>query len=149
MSEPKITEITNYLEINSQIGTAGMPLRTQFSCIADNGYQVVINLALNESLGAISDESNLVTVLGMKYVHIPVVWENPTISDLDQFFASMQQFHDSKTFVHCVLNMRVSVFVFLYRVIYLHEDHENAYQDVLRIWQPDVIWQSLMDRVMS
>lgn len=126
-----------------------MPLRTQLNCIADNGYQVVINLALNESPGTISDEGNLVTTLKMKYIHIPVVWENPTISDLDQFFESMQQFHESKTFVHCVLNMRVSVFVFLYRVIYLHEDQEDAYQDVLKIWKPDAIWQSLMDRAMS
>jgi protein tyrosine phosphatase (PTP) superfamily phosphohydrolase (DUF442 family) len=149
MSISKITEITNYLEINSHIGTAGMPLSTQFNCIADNGYQAVINLALNESPGAIPDEGILVNTLEMKYIHIPVVWENPTISDLDQFFASMQQMHTSKIFVHCVLNMRVSVFVYLYRVICLHEDHENALQDVFKIWKPDVIWQSLMVRAMT
>lgn len=144
-----ITDITNYLEIKPGLGTAGMPTVDQIKSIADAGYQAVINLALDESPGAISDEREMVTSLGMKYIHIPVVWESPQISDLEQFFTSMQVLAGYKVFVHCVLNMRVSVFVYLYRVIHLKEDPEVAFQDLLKIWQPDDTWQDLMDRAMQ
>ncbi|MBW6472212.1 MAG: protein tyrosine phosphatase family protein [Anaerolineaceae bacterium] len=140
-----INVITNYLEIYPWLGTAGMPSDDQIECIANTGYQVVINLALDESPGAITNEQERVTGLGMKYIHIPVVWVSPQISDLEQFFTIMQQLADYKVFVHCVLNMRVSVFVYLYRVISLKEDPEVAFQDLLKIWQPDETWQTLMD----
>lgn len=147
MVDHNITGITNYLEIYPWLGTAGMPTAVQIKSIADAGHQVVINLALDESPGAITYEQERVTGLGMKYIHIPVVWESPQISDVEQFFLIMQQLKGLKVFVHCVLNMRVSVFVYLYRVIHLKEDHEVAYQDLLEIWHPDDTWQDLMDRV--
>ncbi|MBE0686806.1 MAG: protein tyrosine phosphatase family protein [Anaerolineaceae bacterium] len=145
MINHSITDITNYLEIYPWLGTAGMPTDDQIECIANTGYQVVINLALEESPGAIADERERVTRLGMNYMHIPVVWESPQSSDLEQFFTIMQQLADYKVFVHCVLNMRVSVFVYLYRVIHLKEDPAVAYQELLEIWQPDETWQTLMD----
>jgi len=145
MVDHSLTGITNYLEITPSLGTAGMPTAAQIKSIADAGYQVVINLALNDSPGAISDEKELVTSLGMKYIHIPVVWESPQISDLEQFFKIMQQLAHHNVLVHCVLNMRVSVFVYLFRVITLKEDPEVAFQDLLKIWQPDKTWQHLID----
>lgn len=146
MMDQAITDITNYLEIYPWLGTAGMPTTNQLKSIAAASFQVVINLALNESPGAISDEVGLVTSFGMKYIHIPVVWESPQISDLEQFLTIMHQLSGYKVFVHCVLNMRVSVFVYLYRVISLKEDPEIALQDLLKIWQPDDIWRNLMDK---
>jgi len=104
---------------------------------------------LDESPGAITDEGEVVTSLGMKYIHIPVIWESPQISDLEQFFTSMQKVKGLKVFVHCVLNMRVSVFVYLYRVIYLKEDPEVAFQDLLEIWHPDNTWQELIDTALK
>ena len=149
MLDHSITAITNYLEIYPWLGTAGMPTADQIACIADAGYQAVINLALDESPGAITDEGERVTSLGMKYIHIPVVWESPQISDLEEFFTSMQQVKGLKVFVHCVLNMRVSVFVYLFRVIYLKEDPEVAFQDLLEIWYPDNTWQELIDTALQ
>jgi len=144
-----ITDITNFLEIDPWLGTAGMPTADQIACIADAGYQAVINLALDESPGAITYEGERVTSLGMKYIHIPVVWESPQISDLEEFFTSMQQVKGLKVFVHCVLNMRVSVFLYLFRVIYLKEDPEVAFQDLLEIWHPDNTWQELIDTALQ
>ncbi len=91
----------------------------------------------------------MVTRLRMKYIHLPVVWESPQISDLDQFFTIMQQSAGYKVFVHCVLNMRVSVFVYLYRVIFLMEDPKIAFQDLLEIWQPDDLWQAFIDTALK
>ena len=122
-----------------------MPNEDQLVCIANNGYNVVVNLALKDSPGVLSNESSLVTALGMQYFHIPVIWEDPQQSDLDHFFKTMQKCQDQKVFVHCVLNMRVSVFVFLYRVMVLKQDVETANQDLLRIWVPDHTWQAFIN----
>ena len=122
-----------------------MPKEGQLACIANNGYEVLINLALLDSPGALPNEDTLVTVLGLQYFHIPVVWESPQPSDLDQFFKTMQRNQNRKVFVHCVLNMRVSVFVFLYRVMVLKENAEKVYQDLLRIWVPDHTWRDFID----
>jgi hypothetical protein len=61
----------------------------------------------------------------------------------------MQSKENEKIFIHCVLNMRVSIFVYLYRVHFLHEAHEVAYPDVLKIWEPDQIWQSFMKEIQA
>ena len=75
-----------------------MPREEQMACIARNGYEVLINLALVDSPGALLDEDSLVTALGLQYFHIPVVWESPQPSDLIQFFEAMQRCQNRKVF---------------------------------------------------
>lgn len=139
-----LTEITNYLEIYPWLGTAGMPTKNQFSCIAKNGFQVVINLALENSPGAILQEETIVRQLGMQYIHIPVQWNQPDRADLTQFFQAMEENQEKKIFVHCVMNMRVSVFVYLFRVLHFKEKADLGYADILKIWQPDAVWQNFI-----
>lgn len=140
-----ITGIVNFLEINPWLSTAGMPTKDQIQSLAEGGFEVVINLSMDQPPDATPHEDALVTSLRMRYIHIPVIWEHPQPSDLAKFFAAMQQFKGSKIFVHCVLNLRVSVFVYLYRLIILQENSKTALQDLFKIWQPDEIWQAFID----
>jgi len=146
---PPITDIINFLAINPLLATGGMPTIDQVQALAEAGFEVVINLALDQSPDAIPEEEVVVTRLGMRYIHIPVIWKHPQLSDLEKFFDSMQQFSSSKIFVHCVLNLRVSVFVYLYRVIVLREVSTIAHADLLKIWQPDDIWQAFIDQTLK
>jgi protein tyrosine phosphatase (PTP) superfamily phosphohydrolase (DUF442 family) len=145
----ELQKITNFLTISESLGSAGQPDENQFVWLRDFGYQVVINLALKDSPQALPDEEKTVTDLGLIYFHIPVIWEAPTRKNLQQFFNTMQQFQDKKIFVHCVLNMRVSAFIFLYRVIILKQSVEIARQDMLKIWQPDETWQKFINDNLS
>jgi protein tyrosine phosphatase (PTP) superfamily phosphohydrolase (DUF442 family) len=140
-----IHEIINFLQIYPNLGTAGQPRRDQFTEIKAAGYGVVINLALNTSTGAILDEQALVTGLGMDYIHIPVVWEKPTSKDLKRFFEVMAQNQTRKVFVHCAMNMRVSAFIFLYRVLQLGVPMEIARQAMSQIWEPNHTWQTFIE----
>jgi hypothetical protein len=45
--------------------------------------------------------------------------------------------------------MRVSAFIFLYRVIILKQSVEIARQDMLKIWQPDETWQKFINDNLS
>jgi protein tyrosine phosphatase (PTP) superfamily phosphohydrolase (DUF442 family) len=102
-----------------------------------------------DSPNALSDEQDLVVAQGMEYVHIPVTWESPTAEDLEHFFAVMDQNHSRKVFVHCVMNMRVSCFVFLYRALRLGVSVEDAWQSVLTIWEPNDVWQRFIDDMLT
>lgn len=143
------TTPTSYLAISPTLGTAGQPTTEQLAAIRAAGYEVVVNLAVPESPNALPNEEELVTAQGMAYVHIPVVWEAPTAEDLDRFFAVMDRNRGRRVFVHCALNMRVSCFVFLYRVLRLGVPAEAAWQDVLAIWEPNPVWQQFVDDALE
>jgi protein tyrosine phosphatase (PTP) superfamily phosphohydrolase (DUF442 family) len=145
----KLEEITNFLIINDHLATAGMPSATQLIAIAQAGYQVVINLALSDSPGALENEAQILMENGCTYVHIPVVWESPTLEKLDQFFQTMDKYKSKKVFVHCVMNMRVSIFVYLYRILRLNQSPEKATIQVLQIWQPDDVWENFIRNAIT
>lgn len=144
-----IEELLNYLPISDTLGTAGQPTADQFIAIRAAGYEVVINLALLTSTNALPNEGALVTAQGMKYVHIPVVWESPERDDLERFFAVMDENRGRKVLVHCALNMRASCFVYLYRVLRLGVPDEVARRDVLAIWEPDDVWRQFVDEMQN
>ncbi len=140
MPPSSVESIVNYLTISDTLGTAGQPSRRQFKAIKAAGYELVINLAMPDSSNALADEADLVAIHGMEYVHIPVVWERPKAGDLDRFFEVMDAHTDRRKLVHCALNMRVSVFVYLYRVLRQGVPPDVAREAMLQIWQPDAVW---------
>jgi hypothetical protein len=48
-----IEDIYNFLKISNSVATAGQPTKKQFLAVSKSGYQVVVNLALPESLNAL------------------------------------------------------------------------------------------------
>lgn len=149
MSTNPIEDIYNYLKLSDSVATAGQPTEAQLSVIKEAGYQVVVNLALPESPNAVPHEPAIVESQGMQYVHIPVVWENPTLEDVARFFAAMEGNADRPVFVHCAANMRVSAFMYLYRLIHQGMSDEQANRDLHRIWIPNDTWQEFIQQVIE
>jgi protein tyrosine phosphatase (PTP) superfamily phosphohydrolase (DUF442 family) len=149
MPSANLDAITNHLLISEAIGTAGQPTATQFADIGAAGYDLVVNLAMPDSTNALPNERELVEEQGMDYVHIPVEWESPTLHDLDQFFEVMRRHADKKVFVHCVLNMRVSCFMLLHRVLRQGVPLATARATLLEIWQPNPVWEAFLQRALD
>jgi protein tyrosine phosphatase (PTP) superfamily phosphohydrolase (DUF442 family) len=147
--EAALEQITNYLEIRPDLGTAGQPTAQQFTAVREAGYEVVINLLPTFAPAYLTGEPDLVTGLGMEYLHIPVIWEHPTSDDLRQFFQAMRDHHGKKIFTHCAMNMRVSAFVFLYRVLIEQTPVETARQDMARIWEPIEPWRIFLEEQLN
>jgi len=143
-----LKSITNFLPIHENLGTAGQPEPEQFALIKQAGYELVINLVPPSSPESLPDEDALVAEAGLDYVHIPVIWTEPTRHDLDLFFAALEQSRSRKVFVHCVLNFRVSAFVFLYRVLIDGVPPETARQTMLQVWEPNPTWQQFIDQCL-
>jgi protein tyrosine phosphatase (PTP) superfamily phosphohydrolase (DUF442 family) len=137
--------IRNFLPLTDRVGTAGQPTAEQFTAIRDAGYEVVINLAMPNSTYALPDEREVVTGHGMRYVHIPVAWESPSVDDARRFFEAMDAAAGRKVFVHCAMNMRVSAFMYLYRTLRDGADPEAAAADLHRLWTPNPTWQQFLD----
>ncbi|MBD3830492.1 MAG: protein tyrosine phosphatase family protein [Arcobacter sp.] len=136
--------ILNYIKINELISTSGQPKIEEFDLIKDEGFEVVINLALCNASNAIENEDRVVTNLGMSYFHIPVDFENPKPSDLKLFINVMQSLGANKVWVHCAKNYRVSAFMYVYHKYVLKTPFENIDLSIFNIWNPDKTWQELM-----
>ncbi|RME35921.1 MAG: phosphatase [Gammaproteobacteria bacterium] len=142
-------EIRNFLHPLPGVYSSGQPLAHQFNEIAAAGVQAVINLALADSEGALPHEGGLVTSLGMDYFHLPVSFEAPTLERLRLFCDLMRVLEGRCLWVHCVLNWRVSAFLYLYHRRILGWNEEESSRFLLPGWQPDGVWRGFIDRALE
>ncbi len=144
-----IQNILNYQPISDKLATSGQPTAEEFGLIHRAGYQTVLNLAPANSSNALPNEQEIVTSLGLDYINIAVVWENPTLEDFSRFCTVMNMHKERPIFVHCALNMRVSAFVYLYRHLLLGTPSSEAYESMIEIWQPNKTWQKFIETVIA
>ncbi|MBL8079451.1 MAG: protein tyrosine phosphatase family protein [Anaerolineales bacterium] len=144
-------DIYNFLQLTDTLFSSGMPTPEQLPLLAENGVQVVINLATSKSEGAIPNEKELIEALKIKYYNIPVEWSAPTAEDLQQFFDLMDEHKKSKVLVHCQANYRATGFVTLYRILRLGWEKDKAFVEMNKIWNPEdfPIWQSFIDKSLN
>src|SRR5688572_16140357 len=145
-SSSSLSQIYNFHAVGDKLGTAGQPTQEQLRLVREAGFEAVINLALPTSDNALANEGSIVTELGMSYVHIPVKFDAPTSQDFRAFCRVMEAFDERPVFVHCAANMRVSAFVFLYRVLRQGVALPNAQRDLHSIWQPDEVWSRFIQQ---
>ncbi len=144
-----VADITNYLEYSDSFSSAGQPGKKQLKAVREAGFERVVFLAFSDHDESIPDEDRIVKELGMEYIHIPVDWEAPTLSDFYAFAAVMKQNPDSKTLVHCQVNFRASAFSFLYRVLYGGIPMDQAKDDMNSVWVPNATWRELIFTVLE
>jgi protein tyrosine phosphatase (PTP) superfamily phosphohydrolase (DUF442 family) len=130
-------KIRHFIPISPFLSTSGQPTEAEIREIAQQGYTTVINLALPNSSFALNDEKSLVESTGMRYISIPVNFDNPTKSDLLLFFAALENHKSEKIWVHCVVNMRVSAFVYLWRVLRQGVAPDDAEIELHDAWVPE------------
>lgn len=145
----RMPALVSFRRHGEYIATAGQPQPQHFPVLARAGYAAIINLATEASSNWLRDEPLICAELGLPYHHLPVTWTRPTPEDFDAFVALLDQYKHQKLFVHCALNMRVSTFMFLHRVLNLGETVEAASQDLHRVWTPDETWQRFIDDMLQ
>ncbi|MEO0367272.1 MAG: protein tyrosine phosphatase family protein, partial [Pseudomonadota bacterium] len=140
-----LENIYNYLAVDEFLTTSGQPDAGELALIAAANYKTVINLAPQSVLeNSLKSEAQLVSELGLQYVHIPVDFKQPTKADFEQFVAAMNQCDDDKVWVHCAANMRVSAFIYCYRVLHCGEAEEQAAARLASIWTPFGVWRKFV-----
>ena len=147
MDESILQGIYNYRRLTDLIATAGQPSEEELTAVARAGFEVVVNLALHDVEYSLPDACRTVESFGMRYIHIPVVWERPLRADLERFFEVMDKLTGKRIFVHCAANKRVSVFMALYRQLRQRWAPEAVIPDVHAIWKPDAVWGQFMKEI--
>jgi len=132
----KMENIYNFLKLSDILFCSGMPTPEQIPAIAESGVKVVINLATSKSEGWMPNERELIEGHNITYYNIPVDWDNPTSNNLNEFMSIMDHHKRQKILVHCQANFRATGFITLYRVVRLGWAEENAFRDLLKIWNP-------------
>ena len=140
-----LTKIYNYHDIPGLFTTSGQPNKYQLKLIAQNGYDVVINLAPSSVLeGSVIDEAEVLTANKVKYIHIPVNFNNPANDDFSLFVKNLNENKDKKIWIHCAANMRVSAFVYKYRRDVLGLEDKQVIKDMELIWSPNRTWNTFI-----
>jgi protein tyrosine phosphatase (PTP) superfamily phosphohydrolase (DUF442 family) len=140
-----MSDIYNFHEVSGLLACAGQPREEQLQNIANDGYKVVINLGLADGRYALKDEAASVKKLGIEYHHIPVIFDEPKMDELESFIELMDKHANEKTFVHCAANYRASVFTGLYLFASNQMDEEQVQDFVDEIWRPDAVWQDFLE----
>ena len=133
-------DIPNWYRLDDHLTTSGQPSGEQLAEIAALGVRDVINLALHDHPRALPDEAATVAALGMRYIHIPVVFDAPTDADFERFCAAMADRGTRPVHVHCIVNARVSAFLYRYRREVLGWDEAQARPALDAIWRPGGVW---------
>jgi protein tyrosine phosphatase (PTP) superfamily phosphohydrolase (DUF442 family) len=143
-----LEEIYNHLQLSDILHSSGMPTPQQVSSLAEEGIQVVINLATPKSENWMPDEQEHVEAQHIAYYAIPVDWDNPTTDDLSKFMVVMDKHKHEKILVHCQANYRATGFIALYRYNFLGWAEENAFRDLRKIWDPAEypVWKKFIEK---
>ncbi len=134
----------NHIDVTPLLSVSGQPTAAQLEKLKARGVQAVIYIAPPTVGTSVKDEPLIVGRQGLLYANIPVDFGNPTQADFDAFTRLLAAWKDKKVYVHCQVNMRGSVFVFLHRVIHDKVPPEQAYEIVRRIWVPDKVWHAFL-----
>jgi protein tyrosine phosphatase (PTP) superfamily phosphohydrolase (DUF442 family) len=138
--------ILNHFQVTDDIASSGQPTVEQFDEIASRGYDAIINLAMPDHENSIANEGSLVTSLGMTYIHIPVPFDAPNEEHFAAFSGYMDALKDKRVWVHCIVNARVSAFLFRY----LQENRSftaaEAKTPILEQWMPEMdnVWKEFI-----
>ena len=142
-------EIRSFVAIDEGLATAGQPTEEQLGLLKSQGFEVVVNLGLLDPSYCLRDEAGTVKALGMRYYHIPVEFQQPTISNFESFQLVMHETQGRKVFVHCAANFRVSCFVSLFGESVLSWTRQQADAHIRRLWEPNEVWSKFLSQVRA
>ena len=139
----------NRVDISEFLSTSGQPAAGYFSVLADQGFEMVINLAPPQSHGSLQNEGGLVASRGLTYVNIPVDWDNPEPEHFEFFAKLLSENQSRKVLVHCQVGFRASIFTFLYRAIFLQRPADEALEFVHQVWAPNDAWTAFANDLLD
>lgn len=142
-----LESVRNFQRISDRLASSGQIADEQVPLLREAGYDVVVNLAVADEERN-GDEGFLVAREGLTYVHIPVDWEQPRLSDVELFFDIMRANAERSVYVHCFANMRASAFVYMYRTLVEGVPEDEARATLDEVWDPWELeqWGGLIDR---
>lgn len=105
-------DIRNWRRRPDGITTSGKLEQGDPARLAAIGVKHVINLALDDHPEALADEAALLDAQCIAYTHIPVPFDAPSLEHVEALREALAS-NDGPTHVHCIMNYRVTAFLYL------------------------------------
>ncbi|MGI9221470.1 MAG: protein tyrosine phosphatase family protein [Woeseiaceae bacterium] len=139
--------VMNYHRVDDRLVTGGHLLDGGTAELKEQGVKVVVDVRDNSPSG----EEQRFAEQGIKWINVPVNWNNPQAADFDKFSAVMTEHQDAHVMVQCAANYRASAMTYLYRVVVEKVPEEEAEKDLHAVWNPDEndTWSDYIDEVKS
>lgn len=141
----------NLIRLDERWLTAGQPSAEWLATLKQQGIDAVLYLAPPTVSDALAAEPDILRDQGLLFVNVPVVWGRPSAADYRTFERQIRSWRAQQlsVLVHCQINMRASVFSFLYRVINEGAVPEEAWTAVRRVWTPSGPWKRLVQELLA
>lgn len=134
MADPD--DIRAWQRLDADLTTSGRIEDKDVARLADLGVAHVINLALETHPEALAGEGEKLAGQGIAYTHIPVPFDAPGEDHFAAFVAAME--HGPKpVHVHCIMNWRVSAFLYRFNRARRGIDEAAARAIMEQQWSPD------------
>jgi uncharacterized protein (TIGR01244 family) len=133
MNEP--SDIRAWQRLSERITTSGRLQQGDPARLAAIGVRHVINLAMPDHPEMLSDPEDAMAAAGLRYTSIPVPFDGPA-EEHYRTFAQALDADEEPVHVHCVMNWRVSAFLYRWN----REqgmDEAEARAQMERIWSPE------------
>jgi protein tyrosine phosphatase (PTP) superfamily phosphohydrolase (DUF442 family) len=137
-----LESIPGFQRITDLIASSGNVMDDQFDLIKKHGFTHVISLLQGDQ----SREDSVVTSKGMSFTQIPVDPGKPKMKDLEAFIREMGEHGDEMVYLYCQGNIRVSAFLFIYRVTQLGTDKRVAKAALEEMWYPTDDWHDFIQK---
>lgn len=136
--------IVMWRRLGPRLTTSGQPTAAQLGMLRDLGVETIVNLAPHDHPHALPGEAATVARLDMTYVHIPINFAAPTEADFAAFVAAMAAAGETTLHVHCIVNARVSAFVYRWRRDVLGMAEPDACAAMDSVWRPGGVWAGFL-----
>ena len=136
----------NFRKLTELVSCSGSLKGLDWQSMLDNRYELIINLLPYHHKYSVANEKEAVEALGINYIFIPVDWQNPKNSELEDFVLAMANNKEKKMHIHCAANYRASAFYAIYAYKQLDWSKEKSYKLIASVWQlaDYPIWQKFV-----
>lgn len=144
-------EAPNFIRLDEQLACSGQPTRDSLQRLRALGYTRVLHLVPLDVPGMLPDEPALLRAQGLRFDHVPIPWDAPSLALLDAVSGVLDDWARTPGLglVHCEVNMRASCCTFLWRVLRRREDPERCWEAVTRVWTPRGRWRVLVEQALA
>ena len=135
----------NFHRIDPELATGGHIVGDGVSELAEQGVSLVIDLRDEPPEG----HDQRLADAGIRWVNVPVVWEDPRPEDFVEFKRLMDENEGESILVQCQGNYRASAMTYAYRVASGSASESDARKDLEVIWTPEGEWESYISSVLD
>ncbi len=112
-----LTTIPAFLKLSDQLWTGGQPTLAHLTKLKAEGVKVIINLRPHSEHNGEQEEAKA-KELGLQYLNVPIVYNQPKDEDADAFLKlTDEHLNDGRVFLHCAAAIRVGGFWMIRRVL--------------------------------